>query len=109
MSIQTSYSQARASLAELLERVTEDREVVVIQRRGHEDVALVSASELASLLETAHLLRSPANARRLLNALQRAREGQGEVSSIEALRERFDLEPKRASAVKSTRRKPVKR
>jgi antitoxin YefM len=109
VTIQTSYSQARASLAELLERVTEDREVVVIQRRGHEDVALVSASELSSLLETAHLLRSPANARRLLNALQRAREGQGEVSSIESLRERFDLGPKRALKVKAERSSRVQR
>ena len=109
MTIRTSYSQARASLAELLERVTEDREVVVIQRRGHEDVALVSASELSSLLETAHLLRSPANARRLLNALQRARDGQGEVSSIESLRERFDLEPKAAPKIKAAQSKPRKR
>jgi antitoxin YefM len=109
VTIQTSYSQARATLAELLERVTEDREVVVIQRRGHEDVALVSASELSSLLETAHLLRSPVNARRLLNALQRAREGQGEVSSIESLRERFDLGPKPKSTIKAARPQRVQR
>ncbi len=102
MTIQTSYSQARANLAELLERVTEDREVVVIQRRGYEDVALVALSELSSLLETAHLLRSPANARRLLNAIQRARENQTKVSSIELLREGFDLESKRAPKVEKS-------
>ncbi len=109
MTIQTSYSQARASLAELLERVTEDREVVVIQRRGHEDVALVAVSELSSLLETAHLLRSPANARRLLNAIQRARESQREVSSIESLREGFNPGPKRALKLETPRARTRKR
>ena len=61
MPIQTTYSNARNNLASLLERVTDDREIVVINRRGREDVALVSASELSSLLETAHLFRSPKN------------------------------------------------
>lgn len=71
MTIQTTYSQARASLAKLLDRVTADREVVIIERRKGEAVALIAAGELAGLLETAHLLRSPANARRLLTALAR--------------------------------------
>jgi antitoxin YefM len=96
MTIQTSYNQARANLSELLERVTEDREIVVIQRHGHEDVALVAVSELSSLLETAHLLRSPANARRLLNAIQRARENQTKGSSIELFQEGSNPGPKRA-------------
>jgi antitoxin YefM len=70
--IQTTYSNARETLAALWREVEENGEVVIINRRGHEDVALISAAELASVLETAHLLRSPANARRLLSALQRA-------------------------------------
>ena len=72
MTIQTTYSKARASLAALCNRVVSDREIILIQRRGHEDVALIAASELSSLMETAHLLRSPANAERLLTALARA-------------------------------------
>jgi antitoxin YefM len=69
MSTETTYTYARDHLAELLDRVEADRETVVISRRGHEAVALVAASELASLRETVYLLRSPANARRLLEGL----------------------------------------
>ncbi|MFZ3079294.1 MAG: type II toxin-antitoxin system Phd/YefM family antitoxin [Bellilinea sp.] len=72
MTIHTTYTQAWDGLAKLLDRVTYNREVVVIQRRGEEEVAMIAASELASLIETAYLLRSPANAKRLLSALGRA-------------------------------------
>jgi antitoxin YefM len=72
MTIQTTYSQAHENFAALLEHVTSDREIIIINRQGFEDVALVTASELSSLLETAHLLRSPKNARRLLKTLHRA-------------------------------------
>jgi antitoxin YefM len=65
----------------LMDRVVEDREVVMVRRRQGGDVALVAADELEGLLETAHLLRSPRNAARLLSALERAR-----VDSLPALR-----------------------
>lgn len=68
----TTYSAARANLAKLMDQVVTDREAVVITRRGAPDVALIAADELTSLMETAHLLRSPANARRLLHALHDA-------------------------------------
>ena len=67
MAIQTTYTHARAKLASLLDEVTKNREVVIIQRRGNEDVALINADELTGILETAHLLRSPKNAKRLLS------------------------------------------
>lgn len=86
MSIQTSYTQARAQLATLLDEVTSNREVVIIQRRGAEDVALIAADELAGLLETVHLLRSPANADRLLNTLARVRQGSGAAKTLDELR-----------------------
>ena len=70
--IKITYTQARRNFASLLYRVTDDREIAIITRRGSEDVAVVAANELAGLLETAHLLRSPANAKRLLTALHRA-------------------------------------
>lgn len=85
MLIQTTYSQARARLASLMDEVTNNREIVIIQRRGAEDVALISADELTSLQETAHLLRSPANAERLLTALARARQGEGIPQSVDEL------------------------
>lgn len=86
MTIQTTYTQARAQLASLLDEVTNNREIVIIQRRGEEDVALIAADELAGLLETAHLLRSPKNAERLLTALARARERTIAPQTIDELR-----------------------
>jgi antitoxin YefM len=74
LAIETTYSQARESLKSLMDRAVQDREVVLVRRRNGGDVALVAADELSSLLETAHLLRSPANAERLLRALSRARQ-----------------------------------
>ena len=73
MAIDTTYTQARAHLAELCDRATSNRETIIIRRRNAGAVALVAADELESLTETAHLLRSPANADRLLAALVRAR------------------------------------
>ncbi len=92
MAIQTTYSNARENLAALLERVTSDREIVIISRRGFEDVALVTASELSSLLETAHLLRSPKNAQRLLKALRRAQTKSPKPQPLEKLRQDLGLD-----------------
>lgn len=91
MPIQTTYTQARANLATLLDEATDNREVIIIQRRGADDVALIAADELTSLLETAHLLRSPANAERLLAALARARQGSGIPQSVATLRQEVGL------------------
>lgn len=92
MSIEITYSEARNNLASLLDRVTDDREVAVIRRRGHEDVALISAAELSSLLETAYLLRSPANAKRLDKTLKRARKDSTKPQTIEDLKKEFGIE-----------------
>ena len=95
MSIQTTYTQARAHLAELLDKVVDNRETVVIRRRGREDVAMIAAAELSSILETAYLLRSPKNAERLLRSLESTRRGRGKRVSIEDLRREFGLEEER--------------
>lgn len=92
MTIQTTYTQARGTLAKLMDQVTHDREVVVIQRRGEEDVAMIAASELEALLETAYLLRSPANAERLLSALGRALRNKNQPQSLASLRHDVNLE-----------------
>jgi antitoxin YefM len=86
-----SYSEARANLAALMEKAASDREAVIISRRGKEKMALLPASELAGLLETAYLLQSPYNAERLLGALENARQGKGIVFSIDSLREQLGL------------------
>ena len=96
MTIEYTYSSAREQLATLLDRVTKDREVVIIQRRGGEDVAMIAADELASLMETAYLLRSPQNAERLLSALARALKNEGKPQNPDALRREVGLEDKRA-------------
>jgi antitoxin YefM len=86
MAIETTYSQAREKLASLMDRVTDDLEVVIITRRGGKRVALIDADEYEGLLETSHLLRSPRNAERLLLALDQARRGEGLEMSVEELR-----------------------
>src|SRR5712692_6141534 len=83
---QATYTYVRENLARLLEEVEAHRDVVIINRRGHEDVALVPAGELESLVETAYLLRSPKNAERLLTALRRALARKGKVQTVEELR-----------------------
>jgi antitoxin YefM len=91
MPIQTTYTQARANLSSLFKEVTENREIVIIRRRSGEDVAVVAADELASLTETAHLLRSPKNARRLLQALARAQSRTEKPHTLEALKKGIGL------------------
>ncbi|MEW6521272.1 MAG: type II toxin-antitoxin system Phd/YefM family antitoxin [Thermodesulfobacteriota bacterium] len=90
--LQTTYSKARANFASLCDEVTENREIVVIARRKGGSVAMIAADELEGLIETTHLLRSPANAERLFSALDRALKGEGEPSSIEMLRQETGLE-----------------
>jgi antitoxin YefM len=96
MTMEFTYTSAREQFASLLDRVTKDREVVIIQRRGAEDVAMISADELASLTETAYLLRSPQNADRILSALGRALKNQGKSKNMEDLRREVGLETEEA-------------
>ena len=91
MPVETTYTQARDALARLLDEVTQDREIVIIKRRGGEDAALIAADELSSLIETAYLLRSPANAQRLLEALGRALKNEGQPLTAEVLRREVGL------------------
>lgn len=92
MAIQTTYTHARERLASLLDQVTKNREVVIIRRRGSEDVAMITADELAGILETAHLLRSPENAKRILSALDRVRKESGTPQTIDELRSEVGFE-----------------
>ena len=88
---ETTYTNLRQSLASVLDRVANDREVVIVVRRGEKKVAMVPADELAGLMETAHLLRSPKNAQRLLAALQRAVARKGKPEPLEKLRREMGL------------------
>ena len=77
-----SYTESRARYAEVLDSVVNDREEVVITRAGHEPVVIISLADFESLKETAYLMRSPANARRLLDAMERLESGRGEAHPL---------------------------
>lgn len=77
-----SYTESRARYAEVLDRVVNDREEVVITRAGHAPVVIVALEEFESLRETAYLMRSPANARRLLDAMERLESGAGQEREL---------------------------
>jgi len=85
MPIETTYTHARENLKALMDQAVEDREVVIVRRRHGGDVAIMAADELAGLLETAHLLRSPHNAQRLLTALKRVQDESLATSAVEEL------------------------
>jgi antitoxin YefM len=86
MPTETTYSRLRANLATVLDQVVDQQDSVIVRRRGARDVALIPASELTGLMETAHLLRSPRNARRLMTALRRAKAGKVKPRLAAALR-----------------------
>jgi antitoxin YefM len=90
VTIETSYSEARQHLAALLDRAVDDRETIIIRRRNGARAALIAADELASYQETVHLLRSPANARRLLEALHESLADQVEPFEFSDLRRTLD-------------------
>lgn len=95
LSKQTNYTNLRQNLASVLDEVIEDRGCVIVSRKGKEDVAILAAAELLSMLETLHLLRSPANAEKLFAAMERANELEGKIvesQSVEKLKQELNLE-----------------
>ncbi|HYI92800.1 MAG TPA: type II toxin-antitoxin system prevent-host-death family antitoxin [Bryobacteraceae bacterium] len=91
MAIEKSYSDVRAHLAEYMDRVVDDRDVVVVRRRNGKNVALIAEDELSSMMETFHLMSSPKNAQRLLTALRRAEGGSTKPQTIDELRSDLGL------------------
>ena len=86
-----TYTEARENLVSIWDKTVSSREPVVISRRGAESVVMLPLEEWEGVTETAHLLRSPANARRLLSALLRAEKGEGKVMTREEFGESFGL------------------
>ena len=74
---QTNYTNLRQNLASILDEVIDDRGLMVVSITGKEDVAILAASELSAMMETLHLLKSPANARKLFSAMERVDELEG--------------------------------
>jgi antitoxin YefM len=77
-----TYSESRARYAETLNAVTDDREEIVITRAGHDPVVMVALDDYESLKETAYLLKSPENARRLLASIERLEHGAGTAQDL---------------------------
>ena len=77
-----TYTAARENLAATMDRVCEDSEAVVITRNRDQAVVMLSMAEYHALEETAYLTRSPANARRLLDAVQSMEKGRGRVRKL---------------------------
>ena len=92
MSIETTYSDLRSHLSEYMDRVVDDCETIVVRRRNGKNVALIAEHELSSMLETAHLMSSPANAERLLTAMREVRAGRGKQTSSKQLRQDIGIE-----------------
>ena len=91
----TNYTNLRQNLASMLDEAIEDRNIIIVSRTGKEDVAILAASELSSMIETLHLLKSPANAKKLFAAMERAEELEGvqvESQSIEQLCEELKID-----------------
>jgi antitoxin YefM len=86
MPTETTYTSLRDNLAAVLDQVVDQQETVIVRRKGTRDVALIPAAELAGLVETAHLLRSPKNAKRLLAAVNRTAGRTSKSSTVEQLR-----------------------
>lgn len=83
--MEATYTDTRDNLASYWDKVVNEREPLTVHRRGHEDIAILPATELSSLMETAHLLRSPKNAQRLLSALQDSLSEEGKVQGVDSL------------------------
>jgi len=88
----TSYSDVRANLKSYCDEVAESGEPLIIKRRSGADVALVSVEELAGLEETAHLLRSPKNVRRLMESLAEVRTGGSREMAVGELEHKLSLD-----------------
>lgn len=81
----------REQLATAWEETVTTREPVIFSQQGKEPVVMLPLEEWRSMEETAYLLSSPANAKRLLGALERLARGEGESFTMEELREKFNL------------------
>ena len=77
-----TYTTARAKLADTMDRVCEDHEPIIITRSGEQAVVMLSLDDFNALEETSYLLRSPANARRLLQSIADLEQGRGKVRKL---------------------------
>ena len=72
-----SYTAARNNLAQTMQRVCDDHDPVIITRKNNESVVMLSLEDYEALQETAYLLQSPANAKRLMESIEQLESGRG--------------------------------
>ena len=77
-----TYSTARAKLADTMDRVCDDHEAIIITRNGQQAVVMMSLDDFKALEETSYLLRSPKNARRLLDSIASLERGNGKERQL---------------------------
>jgi antitoxin YefM len=77
-----SYTAARANLAQTMTRVCDDHEPMIITRNGQPSVVMLSLEDFNALEETAYLLRSPSNAKRLITAIESLEHGRGKEHQL---------------------------
>jgi antitoxin YefM len=77
-----TYSAARANLADTMDRVCDDHEPIIITRNGQQAVVMLSLEDYNAIEETAYLLRSPKNAKRLMDAVAELEAGRGRERTL---------------------------
>ena len=80
-----TYTKAREKLAQTMQQVCDDHDAVIITKRRDQAVVMMSLEDYEALAETAYLLRSPANARRLRDAVEQLRSGEGRQRELPEL------------------------
>jgi antitoxin YefM len=77
-----TYSAARADLAQTMKKVCEDHDTLIITRKNNESVVMMSLEDYEALNETAYLLQSPANAKRLIESIEELDGGGGKEQKL---------------------------
>ena len=77
-----TYSDARFKLASVFDRVVEDREPVIITKKGEKSVVMIALEDYEAMGETAYLLRYPVNAQRLQKSIEQLESGKGKVREL---------------------------
>lgn len=80
-----TYTAARENLAATMQQVCDDHDPVIVTRRRDQAVVMMAIDDYTALEETAYLLRSPKNARRLRNAVDQLRSGNGKKHELPEL------------------------
>lgn len=92
LSKETSYSNARANLASILDEVVDQQQIFIVKRHNRKNVALIAEDELSSLLESVYLPHSPENAKRLHRALEWSESEDAQPQTIDELKQELGIE-----------------